>query len=256
MALATLVARACDGLLLAESRDERGRVPPHAKQQATQLLTRLHCMSPRCSLEAGGFIFHLLICDGVCYLGLFEYCYPKMLAFTFLEELCDLFREELKQAFGSGSVDHRSHIETIDKPYSFVRFDRQILRKQAEFQEPSSSKSLSKLQGSSVQASSFVGSLHDVLPSAEGSQASDSKVSSKTPVDTTMFAGLVVLMVVIMTLIMCAVTQVHAHSVVGLTCFAALVLGVYCLSQLRGGGKSPKLKLAPDTFSCVSDYLI
>mmetsp|Transcript_76578 Transcript_76578/g.177683 ORF Transcript_76578/g.177683 Transcript_76578/m.177683 type:complete len:263 (-) Transcript_76578:65-853(-) len=164
MAHATFVTRACDGLILAETRDQRGRTPLQVQHQALQLLGRLHTMSPRCSLEvASGMAFHLIICDGVCYLGLFDYVYPKALAFKFLEEVCDVFREELKREFGTGSVDHRSHIETIEKPYHFIRFDRQILKKQMEFGDPTSSKALTKLQGGVVHSSHVVGHINDIL---------------------------------------------------------------------------------------------
>lgn len=260
MAYATLIARACDGLVLAETRDERGHVPFHAMQQATQLLARLHTMSPRCSFEVSGVIFHLLISDGVCYLGIFDYRYPKTLAFTFLEEVRDLFREELKQSFGTGSVDHRSHVETIEKPYYFVRFDRQILKKQAEFQDPSSSKAISKLQSSTALVSNGVGHISNVLYSAEGradaaGQSSDSQASSKKLVNGATLVFLAASMAVMILVIVGAMAQVHAGSVMGLGCLL-VVLGAYCFSHHRGGGKSATLNAASDGFSCFSDYMI
>mmetsp|Transcript_59560 Transcript_59560/g.159594 ORF Transcript_59560/g.159594 Transcript_59560/m.159594 type:complete len:263 (-) Transcript_59560:93-881(-) len=262
MAYATLIARACDGLVLAETRDERGHVPFPTMQQATQLLARLHAMSPRCSLEVGGNIFHLLICDGVCYLGIFDYRYPKVLAFTFLEEVRELFREELKQSFGTGSVDHRSHIETIEKPYYFVRFDRQILKKQADFQDPSSSKAVSRLNGSSVQVSNGLGHIGSVLHTAQSchgatGKASDAQAAPKKLVNGTAIMCLALAIVVLMLVTIGAVVQVHPHCVIGLGCLA-VVLGLYCLIQCqgRGGGKSLKPSAASDCFSCVSDYMI
>jgi len=204
-------------------------------------------------LEVGGIVFHLLISDGVCYLGFFDSRYPKTLAFTFLEEVHDLFREELKQTFGTGSVDHRSHIETIERPYYFVRFHGQILRKQAEFREPTSSKALSKLHGSSVQSSNVVGHISDVLDTAASfsnngvGKAADAQLPSK-------FAAFVAIVLVV--LVMGAVaSQVCAYCAIALSCLAT-VLGMHCFSQLRGGGKSPKLKTAPDSFSCMADYMI
>jgi len=261
MASSMLIARACDGLVLSETQDRRGHVPFNATQQAVQLLGSLHAMSPRCSFEADGVIFHMLISEGVCYLGFFDYRYPKALAFSFLEEVRDLFREELKQAFGTGSVDHRSHIETITKPYYFVRFDRQILRKQVEFQEPTSSKSLSKLQGSCVQVSHGIGHISDVLYTARGvsgsaSKAADSSMPSKRQANM-IFAGLAALISVI--LVVAVVGSVAAQArescVIGFSCLAALLV-LHCLSQLRGGGRPSKPKASSEDFSCVSDYMI
>jgi hypothetical protein len=48
--------------------------------------------------------------------------YPKGLAFHFLEEIQKLFQDELRKEFGTGSVDYRSKIETIDKVYAFLKF--------------------------------------------------------------------------------------------------------------------------------------
>ena len=82
--------------------------------------------------------------------------YPKKLAFAFLEDISRLFNgelllamfnqcyeidtpilltylfiipflEELKREFGTQvGVDYRSQIECIDKPYYFIKFERQI----------------------------------------------------------------------------------------------------------------------------------
>merc|ERR1712146_576240 len=101
----------------------------------------------------GSFIFHYITKDGVCYLALFDSGYPKNLAFSFLEEIHKLFQEDLKREFGSGSVDYRSHIETIEKPYYFIKFDRQIQKKKQEYQDPNSSKAMTKLNESLTEVS-------------------------------------------------------------------------------------------------------
>lgn len=60
--------------------------------------------------------------------------YPKRLAFLFLSELKSQFQDEMRREFGTGvGIDYRSKIETIDKPYYFIRFERTIMKKQKEF---------------------------------------------------------------------------------------------------------------------------
>merc|ERR1719230_2119885 len=105
---------------------------------------------------AGDFIFHYKMEDGVCYMALFDTSYPKNLAFAFLEDIHRLFQEELKREFGTGSVDYRSHIETIEKPYYFIKFDRQITKKKAEYRDPNSSKALSRLNENLTEVSSIM----------------------------------------------------------------------------------------------------
>merc|ERR1719394_1705719 len=94
--------------------------------------------------------------DGVCFMSLFDKGYPKNLAFAFLEDVHRLFQEELKREFGTGSVDYRSHIETIDKPYYFIKFDRQITKKKTEYRDPKSSKALGRLNDSLNDVSSIM----------------------------------------------------------------------------------------------------
>merc|ERR1719230_2549227 len=105
---------------------------------------------------AGDFIFHYKMEDGVCYMALFDTSYPKNLAFAFIEEIHRLFQEELKREFGTGSVDYRSHIETIEKPYYFIKFDRQITKKKNEYRDPKSSKALGRLNDNLTEVSSIM----------------------------------------------------------------------------------------------------
>jgi len=41
-----------------------------------------------------------------------------------LGEVKEAFAGELKKVYGSQSVDYRSHIETIDKPFAFIKFGK------------------------------------------------------------------------------------------------------------------------------------
>uniref|UniRef100_A0A6U6MDN8 Vesicle-trafficking protein SEC22b n=1 Tax=Zooxanthella nutricula TaxID=1333877 RepID=A0A6U6MDN8_9DINO len=157
MAHVTFIARSMDGLILVETWDDSNKVQPQQKQQAKQLLRKLHNMPPRCSVEGSGdHVFHYSMVDGVCYMALFDKSYPKNFAFAFLEEIYSLFQEELKREYGTGSVDYRSHIETIEKPYYFIKFDRQITKKKAEYKDPSSSKALGRLNENLTEVSSIM----------------------------------------------------------------------------------------------------
>merc|ERR1719220_2988176 len=106
-------------------------------------------MPPKCSVDcAGNQVFHYSVENGIVYMALYDHSYPKNLAFAFLDDIHKLFQEELIREFGTGSVDYRSHIDTIEKPYYFIKFDRQITKKKAEYRDPKSSKALSRLNES------------------------------------------------------------------------------------------------------------
>jgi len=158
MAHVTFVARALDGVILTETWDETEKITSHVKSQAKQLLRKLHNMPNRCSVEDSHerYVYHFTINDGVCILAVFDRSYPKNLAFAFLEEVAKLFQEELKREFGTGAVDYRSHIETIEKPYYFIRFDRQITNKRKEYMDPTSSKALTRINENLIEVSSIM----------------------------------------------------------------------------------------------------
>ena len=134
----TYIARATDGLVLAETWDDmQNRGLTKFKTQAKKLLKQLGAQgSARTSVESEGYVFHSVIQEGITYLTLCHASYPKKLAFAFLEDILAEFQEELKREFGSGSVDYRSRVETIERAYSFIKFDRVIQRKRQEYRDP------------------------------------------------------------------------------------------------------------------------
>jgi len=154
MAYRTFVARAVDGFPLLEApgeADYNGRATREARRQAHEWIGCLHRVSPQCSVDvARGFVCHLRLLDGICYMGLFCQSYPRKAAFAFLEDVIVLFQDEFKQEFGMFSVDYRSHIDLLTKPYNFARFERQITKVNLQFRDPSSSTVLHKLQTNSV----------------------------------------------------------------------------------------------------------
>lgn len=157
MAHVTFIARSCDGLILVETWDDANKVHPQQKQQAKQLLRKLHNMPDKCSVDgAGEYMFHYTMSDGICFMALFDKGYPKNLAFAFLGDIQRLFLEELKREYGTSSVDYRSRIETIEKPYYFIKFDRQITKKKTEYRDPKSSKALGRLSENLTEVSNIM----------------------------------------------------------------------------------------------------
>lgn len=180
MALWTCVARLTDGLPLVETWGDASHVSGRQKSEATELLTRARGLtSTRGSFDcAGGYVFHLFMGDGLSYLVLFERCYPPNLAWIFLEDVRQLVQEDLKREFGTGSVDHRSRIDTLEKPYAFQRLDRQIGRLRSEFQDPYSSKSIEKLKANLMEVTNVMKhNLDEVLLRGENLDSMSDKAS-------------------------------------------------------------------------------
>lgn len=153
------------------------------KQQAKSLLRRLgNVGTDRCTVDVAGAgqSFHYLVDElGVVYMVLCGRDYPKKLAFAFLEEIYQLFREELKREFGTHSVDYRSRIDTLDKPYYFIKFERQIVKKQKEFRDPKSNQKLVKLNDSLSEVQNVMRkNLDEILQKTDKLENIGSKASS------------------------------------------------------------------------------
>jgi vesicle transport protein SEC22 len=86
------------------------------------------------SVETGPFFFHYIIEGGVCYLTLCERSYPKKLAYQYLEEL----QREFEKV-------NRSQIETVARPYAFIKFDTFIQKTRKLYQDTRTQRNLSKL---------------------------------------------------------------------------------------------------------------
>ena len=167
--LVTFVARASDGLILSETWDS-GQSDTLAvfKQQAKKILVKVKNGPSKCSVDGGTasnpILFHYTIESGICFLTLAGKSFPKRLAFAFLEDIHKLFLEELKRHYGTGSVDYRSQIETIQKPYFFITFDRTVQRKRAEYRDPNSSSAIAKLNEGLAEVNTIVRrSLEDMV---------------------------------------------------------------------------------------------
>merc|ERR1711953_1178327 len=171
---------------MGETWDDNNKVSPQLRKRAQQLFDKLRGMPARGLVDAGSeLVFNYKVADGVCYVGLFDKGYPKNLAFAFIEEIHLLFQEELKREFGTGSADHRSRIETIEKPYYFIKFDRLITKKWTEYRDSSSSKALGKLNENLTEVSKIMQqNIKEVLDRGEkledvGIKASNLKCESR-----------------------------------------------------------------------------
>lgn len=51
----------------------------------------------------------------------------------------------MKSVFGSGSVDYYSKLETVDRAYYFIKFEKFLKKKKSEYNDPNSNDNISKL---------------------------------------------------------------------------------------------------------------
>jgi vesicle transport protein SEC22 len=180
--LQTIIARQEDGLVLVETwEDARSRLGEAKKVLGG--LGRSVANKFTVDVDEQG-VFHCLSENGLVFLAACSRGFNKRVAFTYLEELARAFHEELKRVLGSTtSVDYRSFIETINKPYYFITFDRTIQKKRQEFKEPQ--KVVQRLQESLAEVNHIVKhSLDDLLARGEsledvGRRAEDLKHASK-----------------------------------------------------------------------------
>lgn len=135
----TMIARVTDGLPLAEGLDDgRGEKDlGDYKQQAKTLFKKLSQSQhepSRMSIETGPNLFHYIIEGGVCYLTMCDRSYPKKLAFQYLEDL----QREFERV-------NRSEIETVARPYAFIKFDTFIQKTRKLYLDTRTQRNLAKL---------------------------------------------------------------------------------------------------------------
>lgn len=144
----TYIARMSDGLWLAASmEDEKDHTDlDRLKAQAKKIVKQITPASPsKLSIESGSAFFHYVHQGGVCYICLTDRGYPKRLAFNYLEEL----QKEFEQR-------HSSEVDTVTRPYAFVKFDTFIQKTKKLYIEC--------VAGLRARASSAWLSSHVVLP--------------------------------------------------------------------------------------------
>ena len=134
----TMLARVSDGLPLAEGldSDRQAGLEPY-KQQAKTLFKKLSAGPPppsRMSYESGPYFLHYMIEQGVCYLTLSDRGYPKKLAYQYLEDL----QREFSALNGAA-------VETVARPYAFIKFDTFIQRTKKLYLDTRTQRNLNKL---------------------------------------------------------------------------------------------------------------
>ncbi|ETW20524.1 hypothetical protein PFFVO_00576 [Plasmodium falciparum Vietnam Oak-Knoll (FVO)] len=76
--------------------------------------------------------------------------------------------KKLMIQYGTHSIDYRSIIETIEKPYSFIKFDRKITKIKQEYKDPRSNIAIKKLNESLNEVSSIMKkNIDDILMRGE-----------------------------------------------------------------------------------------
>jgi len=270
MAYRTFIARAADGFPLVEAHGEAGfggAAVHGARHQAQQLLTSLHSMPPRCSIHvSGGFVCHLRMVNGICYMGVFCQNYPRNAAFAFLEDIVTRFQEELMCEFGNCSVDYRSHVDTIVKPYYFARFDRQIARIYSQFRDPTGSLVLNRLQNDLAQVSHIMQcSFEELTSRGESLDSVSGKASqlnhasaeyklmakSLSTAKLHKYLGALLLLLLLFTSVYIAMQNNFAALVVGCLAVVATLLAARCISGRR---KLSHAKMAANLLSFAGEY--
>lgn len=135
----TFIGRVSDGMMLCETYEDLHKINFDLRNLAKKVMKKLQKAPEVSALETQlNHTFYYKISDGICYLTCVESSYHRKLALAFLDEIMNGFQEELKKTFGTGeSVDYRSKIETIERPYYFLKFDRFIRKKREQYLNPS-----------------------------------------------------------------------------------------------------------------------
>lgn len=156
MVRTVVIARAHDGLPLAASMDddELDRDFPDHKSKLKSLLKSLASQfESMISIEAGAFFFHILLVEGVAYIGLCDRLYPKKLAFSLLNDL----HQEFARQYGG-------MVEGVARPYAFLKFDTFIQRTKKSYQDVRARQNLDRLQEELLDVTKIMTtSINDVL---------------------------------------------------------------------------------------------
>ena len=166
----TLLARANDGLPLAESLDastSNGDVESRAletcKRQAKALFKKLGEPAPnpppsRMTIETGEHLMHYVVDDGVCYLCVCDRTYPKKLAYQYLEELQQEFAKQ-----------NGREVDAVARPYAFIKFDTFIQRTKALYSDARTQRNLNKLNTDLADIQQIMTrNINDIMAQGEG----------------------------------------------------------------------------------------
>jgi vesicle transport protein SEC22 len=124
-----------------------GGAPGNQLREGKELLTQLTVSSPpRCSVDGQQFTYHYSIHGPIVVFCATDKQYPKKLAFVYLEEVRKLFYDHVTRETGDSDVARV--ISSIDRPYYFIKFDRELRNIRREFADPGSRQNMQRLQDS------------------------------------------------------------------------------------------------------------
>lgn len=104
-------------------------------------------------IEAGHFTFHVLLAEGVAYIGLADKLYPRKLAFSLLTDL----KKEFYSQYGAV-------VESTVRPYAFIKFDSFIQKTKKSYQDVRAKQNLDRLHEELVDVTKIMTeSINDVL---------------------------------------------------------------------------------------------
>lgn len=149
----TMIARASDGLPLAEGLDAaRDPAAGALKESAKAVLAKLGPSSSsstptRVSVDGGGAVFHVALVDGVAYVAAADRAYPKRLAFQYLDDLAG----EFSRLYGGAAA-----VAAVTRPYAFVKFDTFIQKSRRVYADARTARNIAAL-------SSELGEVHAIM---------------------------------------------------------------------------------------------
>ena len=114
-------------------------------REGRDLLLQLTSSSPaKCSVDGEAFTYHYAISGPlVCFVAT-DKSYPKKLAFVYLEEVRRMFWEHVSREYPG--QDPSKIIAGTDRPYAFIKFDRDLRNLRRDFADPNSRKNMQRLQ--------------------------------------------------------------------------------------------------------------
>lgn len=183
MPLLTFVARVADGMLLVASMEQNNLTSDNQEQmdlyksQAKQIFKKLNPRSiAKMSIDSGSFTFYYMIEVGICYLTLCDKGYPKRLAFLYLDEIHSEFvsfltdvEEKKAREQNRQKQEWSRQIDTVARPYAFIKFDKLIKKKGKEFANPNSRNNAGRLTEDIADIHSIMKkNINDVLKRGEG----------------------------------------------------------------------------------------
>ena len=148
MIKAVIIARKEDAFTLCEYYDEQMTNYQNIRGKAKQFLQTQKGTASEPDFEFlktnDNMYIHFMVDDVLIYQAICENSFPQKLAKAFLEEVKTRFFDVIAERFGHDSL--RSKLMSIDEPYAFIRFDRQIKIIIQTYKDTGSDENMKKMQ--------------------------------------------------------------------------------------------------------------